>query len=354
MSASRHRSPRLGALVAAATTLVLTLSACAGGAASSRAVPVAPQSAGGSGGSTLTLGLTYIPNVQFAPVYVAEDDGLYTDAGLDVTIRHHGSDEGLFTALTSGEEDVVLASGDEVLQARDQGLDVVSIGSYYRMSPAAVLIPADSPLHTVADLKGHSVGLPGEYGASWFALLAFLDRAGLTRDDMEVESIGYTQMAALTSGQVDAVVGFTNNDLVQLEAAGTHVRVLDGGSDAPLVAASLVTTQQWLDAHPEQARALVRATAEGINRAAADPDHAVEVTRTRDTSLGDDTTVSTARAVLAATLDLMRPGGEDATGSQDRTRWEEMASFLRRLPEVLTRDADIDAAMRDLTGSEQR
>src|SRR5699024_3045408 len=57
----------------------------------------------------LTLGLTYVPNVQFAPFYLAEQKGYFTDAGVDVTLRHHGESEDLFGALRSGTEDLVVA-----------------------------------------------------------------------------------------------------------------------------------------------------------------------------------------------------------------------------------------------------
>ena len=62
--------------------------------------PGATQSGASSkGASDVTIGLTYIPNVQFAPVYVADSQGLYNDAGITPTVRHHGSAEGLVTAL---------------------------------------------------------------------------------------------------------------------------------------------------------------------------------------------------------------------------------------------------------------
>ena len=74
----------------------LVLGACTVG-------PGATQSGASSqGASDVTIGLTYIPNVQFAPVYVADSQGLYNDAGITPTVRHHGSDEGLFTALLAG------------------------------------------------------------------------------------------------------------------------------------------------------------------------------------------------------------------------------------------------------------
>ena len=187
--------------------------------------PGATQSGASSqDASAVTIGLTYIPNVQFAPVYVADSQGLYNDAGITPTVRHHGSDEGLFTALLAGQEDVVIASGDEAAVAASQGLDLVSIGQYYATYPGSVIVPASSSITSLADLAGKNIGIPGEYGSSYYATLAAIKAGGLQTSDVTISSIGYTQQAALAAGQVDAVVGFTNNDAVQMRLAGTDIR----------------------------------------------------------------------------------------------------------------------------------
>src|SRR4051794_15767237 len=77
--------------------------------------------------NSLTVGLTYIPNIQFAPFYVAEALGYYKAAGLNVTLRHHGANEDEFGALISGKEDLIFAGGDETLQVRAQGQDIVYV-----------------------------------------------------------------------------------------------------------------------------------------------------------------------------------------------------------------------------------
>ena len=224
----------------------LALGACASLALSGC---VAGSNAGQSDSSAtgdVTIGLTYIPNVQFAPVYVADAQGMYNDAGVTATVRHHGSDEGLLTALLAGQEDVVIASGDEAAVAASQGLDIVSIGQYYASYPGTVIVPADSPIVTLSDLKGKTIGIPGEYGSSYYATLAAIKAGGLQTSDVTISSIGYTQQAALAAGQVDAVVGFTNNDAVQMRLSGLDIREipLDDGS-TPLVAASIITTRDW-------------------------------------------------------------------------------------------------------------
>ncbi len=315
----------------------LVLSAC-----------VAGSNAGQSGSSAtgdadVTIGLTYIPNVQFAPVYVADAQGLYNDAGVTATVRHHGSDEGLFTALLAGQEDVVIASGDEAVVAASQGLDLVSIGQYYASYPGTVIVPADSPIATLADLKGKTIGIPGEYGSSYYATLAAIKAGGLQTSDVTISSIGYTQQAALAAGQVDAVVGFTNNDAVQMRLSGLDIREipLDDGS-TPLVAASIVTTREWAQSHPDAARAVVSATTEAMNAIAADPQVALDATAQWDTTLTDETSLGAANAVLAATVPLWLGDDARADGVQDLATWSSMVSFLSSIG-VLEGDVDPSA-----------
>ena len=315
----------------------LVLSAC-----------VAGSNAGQSGSSAtgdadVTIGLTYIPNVQFAPVYVADAQGLYNDAGVTATVRHHGSDEGLFTALLAGQEDVVIASGDEAVVAASQGLDLVSIGQYYASYPGTVIVPADSPIATLADLKGKTIGIPGEYGSSYYATLAAIKAGGLQTSDVTISSIGYTQQAALAAGQVDAVVGFTNNDVVQMRLSGLDIREipLDDGS-TPLVAASIVTTREWAQSHPDAARAVVSATTEAMNAIAADPQVALDATAQWDTTLTDETSLGAANAVLAATVPLWLGVDARSDGVQDLATWSSMVSFLSSIG-VLEGDVDPSA-----------
>lgn len=289
----------------------------------------------GRGGEEVTIGLTYVPNVQFAPVYVAAADEVFRAAEVGAVIRHHGADEGLFTALVSGEEDLVIASGDEVLQARASGMDVVAVGAYYNQYPVAIISKADSGIGSLEDLKGKSIGLPGEYGSNWFGLLAALQEAGLTRDDVNVVSIGYTQAASLAQGAVDAVVGFVNSDAVQLEEMGEDITVLPlADYDVPLVGATIVSTAKWLDQHEDLAARAIGAITAGMDRVIANPQRALEVSALWDKSLEAPEAHRTAGALLRATIPLWeRPDGR-ASAEQDLGTWQRMAPFLAGVLDV--------------------
>ncbi|WRS29707.1 ABC transporter substrate-binding protein [Actinomycetaceae bacterium MB13-C1-2] len=338
---------RIGLLVVAALAGASSLAACStgGGEQSSQdlvgaSVPI------GRGGEEVTIGLTYVPNVQFAPVYVAAADEIFRAAEVGPVIRHHGTDEGLFTALTSGEEDVTVASGDEVLQSRAAGLDLVAIGTYYDEYPVAVISKADSGIDSLADLKGKSIGVPGEFGSNWFGLLAALDYAGLNISDVTVVSVGYTQAASLATDAVDAVVGFVNSDAVQLEQMGIETTVLPlSDFDVPLVGATIVTTREWLEDHQELARSVVEAITAGMDRVIQNPQHALEISANWDPSLRQGENRATAARLLEATIPLWERSDGKASAVQDIETWNRMAPFLSGILEVPESAMGIDQAV---------
>jgi len=323
---SRHRHLAVAALASG----VLALAACTGQPAAQDGGTTAATGTGtstGGSGDALTIGLTYTPDIQFAPFYVAAEKGYYKDAGLDVTLRHHGASEGLFTAVGGGQEDVVVAGGDEMLQARSQDVPLVDVATLYQEYPVALIVPADSPIRTAADLKGHTVGIPGPFGETYFGLVALLHGAGLTEKDVTVEHIGFTQQAALTAGHVDAVMGFVNNDAVRFAQAGQDVRTIPvTEGEVPLVGIGLGVLDATAAERPEEVSAVVEATLHGVRDVVADPQDAVDISAAYVPDLNRKDQQAEALATLAATVPLYGTG--DQIGAQNAATWEAMVKLM--------------------------
>ncbi|MCA0296449.1 MAG: ABC transporter substrate-binding protein [Actinobacteria bacterium] len=308
------------------TAAVLLLAGCA--------QTVAPATTGGTTATsapaaTPVIGLTYIPNVQFSPFYVAETDGDFTAAGVAPTLRHHGTSEGLFTAIAAGQEDFVVAGGDELLQARSEGVDLVAVAAYYRSYPVEVIVPSASPIATLADLKGHSIGIPGKYGENWFGLQVALKTAGLAETDVTIKEIGYTQQTALSTNKVDAVVGFSNNEAVQFALAGFATRSLPIASgQVPLVGICLATTTAYATAHPDVVTAVAAGMLAGIRTATTDQAHALEVSAAYVPGLSAAAAQTAAKATLAATVPLWTTADGKVDGTLDADQWSAMADFM--------------------------
>ena len=110
--------------------------------------------------TTLNVGLGYVPSVQFAQFYRAQQQGYYRAAGLDVTFQN-GNDANLVTLVGQGTLDIGVADGTSVIPAVGQGIPIKYAATIYAQFPNVVLAPATSSIKAAADLKGHSLGIPG-------------------------------------------------------------------------------------------------------------------------------------------------------------------------------------------------
>jgi NitT/TauT family transport system substrate-binding protein len=309
--------------VLAAVTALLLLAGCTATTSTTTSPTASPSSA------SPVIGLTYIPNVQFSPFYVAESDGDFAKAGVTPSLRHHGTSEGLFTAIAAGQEQFVVAGGDEMLQARAEGVDLVAVASYYRSYPVQVIVPADSGITTLAGLRGKSIGIPGKYGENWFGLQVALRSAGLGESDVKVVEIGYTQQAALSTHKVDAIVGFSNNEAVQFSLAGFATRSLPITSgQVPLVGICLITTASYAAANPEVVKAVAAGMLAGIRTVVGSPDHAMQVSQQYVPGLSVAAAQTSARATLDATTKLWTTSGGTVDGTLDAAQWTAMSDFM--------------------------
>ncbi len=273
--------------------------------------------------------------------YVADSLGYYEEAGLEVEFNHHAVGADQFGALVSGQEAMLMASGDEVMQVRAKDVEVVYVAVVYRKYPVALIVPADSDIQTIADIKGKKVGVPGEYGANWIGLLALLDSAGLTKDDISVESIGFTQASALLAGHVDAIMGYVNNEPLQVQSAGMPVRTFSVSDVSPLVANGLVVTNEYADKNPDTVRAMVEATLRGLQYAIDNPEKTVQIAKDYVPTLTDAEQEQSALEVLKATLPLWEVEGGSELGYGDPADWEAMDAFLQKYG-LLDRHVDVD------------
>lgn len=312
----RHRSSMLLPLLSPLMLLALLLSACGGAATGSNtgtnSSPVAKD---------VSIGLGYIPDIQFAPFYVAQSKGYYKAAGLNVTFNH-GVVPDLIGSMVAGKSNFVFAGGDEMLVARDKNVKVISVSTIFQKYPVSLIVPADSPIKTLTGMKGHTIGVPGPFGSTYTGLLALLHTANLTLSDVKVQSIGFTQVAALIGHKVDAVMGYSNNEPLQLNKRGFPVRTFDVSNYQPLVSNGIVTTEETYHNQPQMVRSFVQATLKGLKDVIANPSGAVEISKSYIQGMDP----AQALSVLQATIPLWQ--GNGPPGYNDGATWEATAQFL--------------------------
>ncbi|MCS7179039.1 MAG: ABC transporter substrate-binding protein [Anaerolineae bacterium] len=264
----------------------------------------------------IRLPMGYIANVQFAPWYVAVERGYFAAEGMQLAFDYSWETDGV-RLVGAGELPFAIASGDQVILARSQGIPVVTVASWWQRFPVAVVALEESGIRTPADLKGRKVGIPETFGASYIGWRALLAATGLKEEDVTLEVIGYTQVASLVEKRVDAAVVYANNEPVQLTQAGYRVVLIPVADYAPLVSNGIITNEKMIQERPEQVRRFVRAFLRGLRDTLKDPDGAFEACRKYVEGLDQNEAVQ--RAVLEATLPLWQ---REPLGWSDPAAWQ--------------------------------
>lgn len=288
----------------------------------------------GSGGSSASapelrevrLLLGYRPDVQFAPFYVAQQEGFYADAGLKVTIEHRQAPD-VQRLVADGQAEFGVADATDVMIARTAGIPIRYISTLYRSFPVAVIgeVVPDDP----SGLVGLSIGTPGRFGSSWHALLALLDAGGLTEADVEIrEYPQFNQVDGLANGDVELITGFRNNDGLRAEQRLGGIEMLTVDDAAPLPGPGLIAGDELLEADPDLVRAFVEATAAAQAAVIEDAELGFSAAREAVPAIAEEPAV--ARAILDATAELWEGDGFQA-GAIDRELWEAAYETMQRL-----------------------
>jgi len=304
-------------------------------AASSPRASTKPAAAGQT--TPVTLALGYIPNIQFAPFYVAQAKNFYKDQGIDISFDN-GTTSDLIKAVGAGKFKFVIADPDTVIQGRENNIPVTYIAGLYAQAPAAIISLPKANIHRPQDLKGKKVGIPGRFGSSYIGLLGVLNKAGLTEKDIDLQEIGFNQPPQLLAGKVDAVVGYANNDAILVQAQA-HVKpnVILISDEIPFVGTGLITNDDTLKSNDRLAQGMVKAMVEGMQYTAAHADEAFQIT-TKVVPEAGGANAKVNQDVLAASMALWQDKATAANGLgySDPAAWKAMEDVMVKAAIVKT------------------
>jgi NitT/TauT family transport system substrate-binding protein len=299
--------------------LVVLLAACAGaveGDVQEPDVTTGPL-------QKIRLPTGFIPNIQYAPYYVAVEKGYFAEEGLEIEFDYSFETDGV-ALVGANDLQFALVSGEQVLLARGQGLPVVYVMAWYQDYPVAIVANAEAGITTPADLRGKRIGLPGLYGANYIGLRALLNEGGVLEQDVTLDAIGFNQVEAFVSGQEEIIVGYAANEPVQLKAQGYAVDVILVADYVQLASNGLITNEATIQDHPELIRGMIRAARRGLQDTIADPNEAYEISKAYVEGLAD-ADESVQKEVLAVSIEFWEA---EALGLSDPQAWKNMHQVL--------------------------
>ena len=166
----------------------------------------------------LTLMLDWLPNVDHLPIYVAQEKGYFREAGIEVKILSPSDTSDALKLAVAGRVDLAVSYQPQTIIAAAQGLDVRVVGRLVEHPLTTLLFLKEKGFKTPSELSGRTIGytVPGLMDV---LMQAFARINGI--ENLRLVNVGFTIVPALTSGQVDAVMGpFKTYETVTMAAQG--------------------------------------------------------------------------------------------------------------------------------------
>jgi NitT/TauT family transport system substrate-binding protein len=280
------------------------------------------HSAGDGGLTKIVFQADWYPQPEHGGFYTALAKGYYRDEGLDMTILPGGPYISVEKQVSAGSAQFGMGSSDKVLESNAEGQTLVAVGATMQHDPQGIMVRKDSPIHTFADLNGHSIAIKvGE--STWFEFVVKrfqLNNVHVVPSMMNVANFvadpQYIQQAFATSEPFFA------------HQAGVETRVLlvsDAGYSPYRV---MYTTREYVQKHPEIVAKFVRASLKGWKDYLNDPTAAHGMIAKLNPALNAEW--------MQFTWQQLRDGhfvaGEDPSGAQlgqmDPKRWTTMYEQL--------------------------
>jgi putative hydroxymethylpyrimidine transport system substrate-binding protein len=203
----------------------------------------------------------------------------------------------------------------------NEGLPLVRIGTLVSTPLSALVVLADGPIKSIADLKGKKIG----YSVAGFEdsiLAAMLEKAGVKQSEVELINVNFSLSPAVISGQVDAVIGaYRNFELNQMELAGHPGRAFYIEEEGVPAYDELIYLAHKDDLARPELRRFLDATERAATWIVNHPDEAFDVFRKAGKDLDDELNRSAWKDTV--------PRFAHSPAGLDTARYARFAAFLQ-------------------------
>ncbi len=222
----------------------------------------------------IKLAIGYIPHIQFAPLYVGIEKGLYAEHRIALDIEY-GFGIDIFGLLIQQKIDVGLSDSDQLVLAGAKDLGLVALLQYYQKFPVTIVAKSEQ-IQSPDDFRGKRIGTPMMTGTSHIGIELFLRQYGL-QDAVTIEKIGYTQIPALLSDKIEGAACFSNNEPIKLRQLGANLSQWDVSAFSDMVGASFITSKALTEQKTDALQRFSQATIAAIKYTCHNQDEALRI-----------------------------------------------------------------------------
>lgn len=275
----------------------------------------------------VTLVLNWLPGADHAPLYWAQAQGRYRDAGINLTIENGRGSGFAAQRVGSGQAQMGIVDMPAALQVRGAGADLVAAMAIYVQSPYGLYWRKSSGIRDPADLRGRRLGAPPADAARvMWPMIARALNLGPT-DVTWVNIAPEAKVASLQSGAIEATTHFYNVHYIYERVFGDDLGfVLTRDIGFNPYGNAFFANGAWMRANPEVARRFIRATQAAYAACVREPEPCVQATVQPSATSADDLRVSWG---LVVRLMEDEPGANRPLGGFDPARVETTVAAVR-------------------------
>jgi len=270
----------------------------------------------------VTFLTSWFAQAEHGGFYMAQAEGLYKKAGLDVTIKMGGPQVNAMQLMLGGETDFMMGYDIQVLKALEQGIQVTTVAASFQSDLQGIM--THDNIKSLADLKGHPILIAASSHLTFWPWLK--KRFGYT--ESQARPYTFNLQPFFADPQV-AQQAYPSSEPYAAEKHGIKVKFFQFAKYGyPAYGTTIVGTKAFIDKHPGITARFVKASMQGWVDYLKNPAPANALIKAANPKMTDD---QLAFAVNKLKEMNVVEGGDAATkgvGIMSEARWKATRDFL--------------------------
>jgi NitT/TauT family transport system substrate-binding protein len=207
----------------------------------------------------------------FAPWIIAKEKGYYQAQDLDLTFIAAKGGVDVAKQIGAGNALVGGAIGDTPIIVRPNGIPVRTVAVLGGGGVTMIATSASAGIRNIQDLKGKTLTVMSYSDTTYYALLASLRKAGLNKDDVDIQAAGPSGVWQLFSANKAEAMAGVPDWVVNAEDAGLKYQLIPRDQVFDSMAQAILASDDAIEHHPQVVRGVVQATLHGLQDILDDP-----------------------------------------------------------------------------------